>query len=116
MRASSYMSAVDSVALVNDDYCTDNCRCRIHDVACLGWYVKVCDRVCNVSLTFANTPTSGNVVGYHVTQPCESCLESCNNGHFWMFQTEGVVSSERLDPSGMFVSDVNDAMQTSANV
>ncbi|KAI8622034.1 hypothetical protein BC830DRAFT_1091257, partial [Chytriomyces sp. MP71] len=28
---------------------------------------------------------SGNVIGYHVTQPCEVCLDSCNNGHFWMF-------------------------------
>ncbi|TPX32733.1 hypothetical protein SmJEL517_g04231 [Synchytrium microbalum] len=23
--------------------------------------------------------------GYHVTQPCSSCLTACNNGHFWMF-------------------------------
>ncbi len=59
---------------MNDDYTTDNCRCRINDVACLG---------------------CGNVVGYHVTQPCETCLESCNNGHFWMFQTDGVVPTER---------------------
>eukprot|EP00158_Paraphelidium_tribonemae_P004861 Partr_v1_DN27012_c0_g1_i1_m28906 putative family with sequence similarity 72, member len=66
------------VALVNGDYMTENCRCKIHDVACLG---------------------CGNVVGYHVTQPCDTCLDSCNNGHFWMFQMEGVVSSERSDPS-----------------
>jgi hypothetical protein len=67
------------VAFVNADYATDNCRCRIHDVACLG---------------------CGNVVGYHVTQPCDSCLDSCNNGHFWMFHLEGVVPSERPDSSG----------------
>lgn len=29
---------------------------------------------------------SGNVIGYHVTQPCEPCMDACNNGHFWMFQ------------------------------
>ncbi|KAI8918764.1 FAM72 protein-domain-containing protein, partial [Entophlyctis helioformis] len=52
------------VQLVLEDYVTRNCQCRIRDVACLG---------------------CGNVVGYHVTQPCGSCLEACNNGHFWMF-------------------------------
>ena len=40
-------------------------------------------------------------MGYHVTQPCESCLESCNNGHFWMFQTDGVKPSERMDSTGL---------------
>lgn len=72
------------VALVNDDYMTENCHCRIHDVACLG---------------------CGNVVGYHVTQPCDSCLDSCNNGHFWMFQIEGVTSEDRVSK--------NDEMQDS---
>ncbi|KAI8820957.1 FAM72 protein-domain-containing protein [Fimicolochytrium jonesii] len=52
------------VQLVNNDYQTRNCYCRIRDVACLG---------------------CGNVIGYHVTQPCEPCMEACNNGHFWMF-------------------------------
>jgi hypothetical protein len=47
------------VALVDKDYCTKNCHCRIRDAACLG---------------------CGNVVGYHVTQPCDRCLEACNNG------------------------------------
>jgi hypothetical protein len=51
------------VALVFDDYRTRNCHCRIRDVACLG---------------------CGNVIGYHVTQPCEPCMGACNNGHFWM--------------------------------
>jgi hypothetical protein len=46
---------------------------------------------------------SGNVVGYHVTQPCETCLDSCNNGHFWMFQMEGVKASERTDPTGKYL-------------
>ncbi|KAL2915749.1 hypothetical protein HK105_204695 [Polyrhizophydium stewartii] len=66
------------VQLVDKDYMTRNCRCRIRDVACLG---------------------CGNVIGYHVTQPCERCLDSCNNGHFWMFLSEGVWAKERTDPS-----------------
>ncbi|KAK3818871.1 MAG: FAM72 protein-domain-containing protein [Benniella sp.] len=40
---------------------TRYCKCRIRDVACLG---------------------CGNTLGYHVTQPCESCLKACNNGCF----------------------------------
>ncbi|KNC96230.1 uncharacterized protein SPPG_08383 [Spizellomyces punctatus DAOM BR117] len=67
------------VQLVYSDYLTQNCSCRIRDAACLG---------------------CGNVVGYHVTQPCEKCLEACNNGHFWMFLSEGVQPVERFDASG----------------
>jgi hypothetical protein len=69
------------VQLVDEDYMTTNCRCRIRDVACLG---------------------CGNVVGYHVTQPCEACLSSCNNGHFWMFLSDTVSATERMDSSGIF--------------
>ncbi|OAJ38049.1 hypothetical protein, variant [Batrachochytrium dendrobatidis JEL423] len=68
------------VQLVEKDYMTRNCRCRIRDVACLG---------------------CGNVIGYHVTRPCERCLDSCNNGHFWMFLSDGVSAKERLDSTGM---------------
>ena len=49
------------VALVDKDYFTKNCHCRIRDAACLG---------------------CGNVVGYHVTHPCDRCLEACNNGSY----------------------------------
>ncbi|TPX50668.1 hypothetical protein SeMB42_g01184 [Synchytrium endobioticum] len=63
------------VQLVNEDYQTRNCRCRIRDVACLG---------------------CGNVLGYHVTQPCPACMDACNNGHFWMFHTGEVESSDRM--------------------
>ena len=35
-----------------------------------------------------------------MTQPCQTCLESCNNGHFWMFQMEGVLCTERMDQTG----------------
>ncbi|KAG0027928.1 Protein fam72a [Podila clonocystis] len=65
------------VQLVYDDYRTRTCKCRIRDVACLG---------------------CGNTLGYHVTQPCESCLEACNNGHFWMFHSDGVSCTERFLP------------------
>ncbi|KAJ3402674.1 Protein fam72a [Chytriomyces hyalinus] len=67
------------VQLVFDDYTTPNCQCRIRDVACLG---------------------CGNVVGYHVTMPCGQCLESCNNGHFWMFQSEEVDPIDRFERDG----------------
>ncbi|KAL7747958.1 hypothetical protein RI367_006706 [Sorochytrium milnesiophthora] len=64
------------VALVNEDYTTQKCLCKIRDGACL---------------------TCGNIVGYHVTQPCKPCLESCNNGHFWMFHMENVAYWDRYD-------------------
>ncbi|KAJ3321034.1 Protein fam72a [Boothiomyces sp. JEL0866] len=67
------------VQLVNDDYRTRNCFCRIRDVACLG---------------------CGNVIGYHVTQPCEPCMDACNNGHFWMFHCTEVTSKDRLNDAG----------------
>ncbi|KAI9346788.1 FAM72 protein-domain-containing protein [Zopfochytrium polystomum] len=68
----------NGVQMVNEDYVTKNCYCRIRDVACLH---------------------CGNIVGYHVTQPCKDCLSSCNNGHFWMFHLNHVQSSERIDSS-----------------
>lgn len=36
-------------------------------------------------------------MGYHVSQPCEKCLGARNNGHFWMFYSEFVRSSEIID-------------------
>ncbi|KAI8845554.1 FAM72 protein-domain-containing protein [Chytridium lagenaria] len=68
-------SPPEQVNLVEKDYLTRNCQCRIRDIACLR---------------------CGNVIGYHVTQPCEICLESCNNGHFWMFLADGVASRDRV--------------------
>ncbi|TPX45747.1 hypothetical protein SeLEV6574_g03690 [Synchytrium endobioticum] len=61
------------------DYTTQNCQCKIRDNACIG---------------------CGSVVGYHVTTPCETCLEACHNGHYWMFHSEGVTYTERLTGSG----------------
>jgi len=54
----------------------------------------------NYSL-FSFPPTaSGNVVGYHVVAPCKPCLLSCNNGHFWMFNSDAVSTLNRLDATG----------------
>ncbi len=58
---------------------TQNCHCRIRDIACLS---------------------CGCVIGYHVSQPCSSCLDGSNNGHLWMFHSEEVSCAERLDPTG----------------
>ncbi|KAI8847147.1 FAM72 protein-domain-containing protein [Chytridium lagenaria] len=70
------------VQMVNEDYVTRNCKCRIRDVACL---------------------TCGNLAGYHVTQPCEVCMNACNNGHFWMFHEDAVMASERMDGKRDFI-------------
>jgi hypothetical protein len=64
------------VQLVYQDYFTKNCGCRIRDSACLE---------------------CGNMVGYHVTQPCGKCLDSCNNGHLWIFQADGLEVLDRVD-------------------
>ncbi|KAJ3218132.1 Protein fam72a [Dinochytrium kinnereticum] len=69
-------SPPSGVQLVYNDYSTQNCSCRIRDAACLR---------------------CGNVVGYHVTQPCAKCLDACNNGHFWMFLSDGVRPEERYE-------------------
>ncbi|KAM9534676.1 protein FAM72A-like isoform 2-T2 [Salvelinus alpinus] len=46
-------------------------------------------------------PNSGNFVGYHVVAPCKPCLLSCNNGHFWMFNSDAVSTLNRLDATGL---------------
>ncbi|KAM3658826.1 protein FAM72A [Ammospiza maritima maritima] len=58
------------------------CACRVRNIACLK---------------------CGNVVGYHVICPCKPCLQSCNNGHLWMFHSQAVLGINRLDPSGVNV-------------
>eukprot|EP01134_Creolimax_fragrantissima_P006306 CFRG6306T1 len=67
----------NSVGLIGDDYVTKNCNCKIKDIACL---------------------CCGNVMGYHVTSPCSSCLQASHNGHFWMFHSEGLKCRDRKDP------------------
>eukprot|EP00127_Corallochytrium_limacisporum_P004505 Clim_evm5s166 gene=Clim_evmTU5s166 len=71
---STDLPPVQTVSLVDSDYMTNNCMCKIRDVACL---------------------CCGNAVGYHVTRPCGKCLESCNNGHFWMFHADYIYAVDR---------------------
>ncbi|XP_051532521.1 protein FAM72A-like isoform X2 [Myxocyprinus asiaticus] len=65
-----------TVDFVASCYSTESCKCKLRDIACLK---------------------CGNVVGYHVVAPCKPCLLSCNNGHFWMFNSEAVTTINRLD-------------------
>ncbi|KAI9250273.1 FAM72 protein-domain-containing protein [Sporodiniella umbellata] len=65
-----------SMCVLDKDYLTRSCHCRIRDVACLK---------------------CGNVIGYHVVSPCVECLEACNNGHFWMFHSSVCDPTERRD-------------------
>ncbi|XP_048860279.1 protein FAM72A [Brienomyrus brachyistius] len=69
-----------TVDFVSVCYSTKTCKCKLRDVACLK---------------------CGNVVGYHVVAPCTPCLHSCNNGHFWMFNSNSVVPINRPDASGL---------------
>ena len=48
-----------NVALLDEDFTTESCLCRLRNHACLQ---------------------CGNVMGYHVTQPCTGCLDAKNNG------------------------------------
>ncbi|RDD43846.1 Protein FAM72B [Trichoplax sp. H2] len=73
----------NAIQLVGDDYTTNKCYCRIQDMAC-----SIC----------------GNIVGYHVTMPCKSCMQSCNNGHFWIYHAQAVNSSSRLNDDGSNMS------------
>ncbi|CAH2220940.1 Hypothetical predicted protein [Pelobates cultripes] len=65
-----------AVDFVGSCYFLDTCRCKLKCLACLK---------------------CGNEVGYHVVAPCRPCLLSCNNGHFWMFNSKYVCSINRLD-------------------
>ncbi|CAO3639973.1 unnamed protein product [Cunninghamella echinulata] len=68
-----------STHLMDKDYLTHTCSCRIRDVACLD---------------------CGNIIGYHVVSPCKQCLSACNNGHFWMFHSDACRPIERKDSTG----------------
>eukprot|EP00049_Salpingoeca_infusionum_P006994 m.113829 g.113829 ORF g.113829 m.113829 type:complete len:207 (-) comp13528_c0_seq2:162-782(-) len=74
---SSDMPPTDRCDLIGDIYSTDSCQCRLSDFACLS---------------------CGEIIGYHVVEPCEKCLRSCNNGHLWMFHGDTVIGSDRVDP------------------
>ncbi|KAI8072390.1 FAM72 protein-domain-containing protein [Gongronella butleri] len=68
-----------TIHLMDKDYLTRTCHCRIRDVACLE---------------------CGNIIGYHVVSPCRQCLSACNNGHFWMFHADACLAIERKDETG----------------
>ncbi|KAL0978676.1 hypothetical protein UPYG_G00173790 [Umbra pygmaea] len=73
-------SSSRTVDFVASCYSTESCKCKLRDIACLK---------------------CGNVVGYHVVAPCKPCLLSCNNGHFWMFNSDAVSTLNRLDATGL---------------
>lgn len=68
--------STSSIVTGEEDRLTHGCHCRIRDSICRG---------------------CGNVIGYHVSQPCDRCLGARNNGHFWMFYSEVVDARERVD-------------------
>lgn len=74
---STDVSPLKGCVPVAQPYATKSCDCKIQDVACTD---------------------CGSEVGYHVVQPCKSCLKACNNGHYWMFHGRAVRASER--PNG----------------
>lgn len=69
-------SKIDSLG---KSYSTRQCSCKICDVGCTQ---------------------CGNVVGYHVEVPCLSCLQSCHNGHLWIFNSNAIETQEMLDKTG----------------
>ncbi|KAI8491217.1 protein FAM72A-like [Branchiostoma floridae] len=85
----------DTIELVGSTYTTENCDCKIKDIACI---------------------TCGNTVGYHVILPCRSCLQSCNNGHFWMFHSSSSAATERVDGTGAQVLTWGDLCDTEDDV
>jgi hypothetical protein len=68
----------NKLIMLEDDRMTQGCHCRIRDTVC---------------------GCCGNILGYHVSQPCDRCLDAKNNGHFWMFYSETVMAWERPDPA-----------------
>ena len=70
----------NAVQTIGPDYPFKTCDCRTRDVACLG---------------------CGNIVGYRVIPPCESCAYSINSGYFWVFYSSSVTPEKRLDQTGL---------------
>jgi hypothetical protein len=58
---------------VGRDYMAYACGCTIRDTSCGG---------CRV------------IVGYHIVQPCEQCLEARSSGDLWVFDIGTVTSKE----------------------
>lgn len=68
-----------SVELTGERFETDTCNCQLENVACVF---------------------CGSVLGYNVRLPCKTCLQSCNNGHLWMFYTEKISPYQRFNKKG----------------
>lgn len=66
----------------------------------LSLFLYLCPSHSLLPLSLSIPLSSGNFVGYHVVAPCKPCLLSCNNGHFWMFNSDAVSTLNRLDPTG----------------
>ena len=66
-------------ALIGEEHTTNLCNCIIKNMACRG---------------------CGNQNGYHVVRPCQNCMSSNNNGHFWIFHAYTVTCSIRASLDG----------------
>ena len=76
----------------------------------MGWHLNLFSMTrVNITVSFLShfsgyciilSHFSGNVVGYHVKQPCVPCLQSQNNGHYWMFYRSSVIPGSRLTKEG----------------
>ena len=77
------------------DFINSNFQIVIHCDAKYSIYIYITNVILKTQFIF-----SGNQVGYHVTLPCRNCMDSCNNGHFWMFHAVECKEVERMDDSG----------------
>eukprot|EP01124_Arcella_intermedia_P020290 TRINITY_DN2777_c0_g1_i1.p1 TRINITY_DN2777_c0_g1~~TRINITY_DN2777_c0_g1_i1.p1 ORF type:complete len:306 (+),score=56.69 TRINITY_DN2777_c0_g1_i1:44-919(+) len=68
---------------VNSPYKISTCECMIRDFGC-----KYCHKK----------------VGYHVVKACYICLNSNNNGHYWMFNDSSVTTSPRKNEKGELIT------------
>ncbi|XP_071494724.1 protein FAM72A-like [Diadema setosum] len=68
-----------TISATGQPYSTGKCDCKISDT------------VCN---------KCGNNVGYSIMIPCVPCLQSCNNGHLWIFNSTAVWAEGKLDKTG----------------
>lgn len=62
-----------------DPFKISACDCSIRDIAC---------KLCSTN------------VGYHIVDACRECLNSENNGHYWMFN-KNIVTSGLLGGNGI---------------
>ena len=66
-----------------------SCACKSRDIGCAN---------------------CGNLLGYHIEQPCNSCLSSSNNGHFWILFQSSINLIQRINenhPDGLLWKDLD---------